>query len=98
MKKKKREKRCRNWLCYCPIFFCIGTGSRYNYLYRDTEAGRLAWPGGGSHVTIQTLYHGWGGLNEWKSVSRYTVLYRDMGAVLGMQFGWERVMIHLVVS
>ena len=42
---KKREKCSRNLAGLLPIF-SLGTGSRYNHLYHDTEARRLVWPGG----------------------------------------------------
>ena len=42
MKKKKTLQKLAGLL---PIF-SLGTGSRYSHLYRDIEAGRLAWPGG----------------------------------------------------
>ena len=35
---KKKKKRCRLLLGYCPFSAC--TGSRYNNLYRDIEAGK----------------------------------------------------------
>ena len=47
MKKKRYEKKktLQKLVGLLPIF-SLGTGSQYNHLYRDTEAGRLALPRG----------------------------------------------------
>ena len=42
----KKKKKVQQKLAGLLPIFSIGTGSRYSHLYRDTEAGRLAWPEG----------------------------------------------------
>ena len=56
----KRKKTLQKLAGLMPIF-SLGTGSRYNHLYRDTEAGRLAWPRRKAVSRYKTLYRGWGG-------------------------------------
>ena len=70
--KKKKKKRCRLLLGYCP------TRSRYNQLYRDIAVMGVQFGWGACHDTIGCIVTG-GGLTSWWIVSRYTVLYRDRG-------------------